>query len=270
MHPSGISAIEKVVRELSQSPPKSREAFLETDEGVVAVAEGEDVTTTTASSIAAAATLTRRNQEDAADWVQKWTTCYQEWSTAMELVNIEYGLSKKDGRAQNALKLIKIYEGFCDVETQEAQQKLATLNKIRRMVRGSQNLVWDFRRDEQYMQRQGYCEAFNMATFGMGWDAANAKLIKDQRHFELDNFGAVFMMLFHISDSGHIKLMREYKNNKDAFPERDANFILASALEFSKKLIPTSVEFDNCVSIPQEMKDCVPKLVTLIIESTPE
>jgi len=257
MLPTGISTkleqagfiYDPAKKELSLSPPKTQSPL--------AASVSED----------ALDSISYRGAKDKAEWVAKWQKVYGEWRNVMDEIVGIYELKKEEGRPKNALKLVAIYERLSASTSKEDYAAFMFLENMRRIVREAEWLQRKgaFGQDKEYMQRQGYAQAYNMATFGMCLDAANAKRIKGENDIVLDNFGAIFLMLINIDDRGHTDLMRQYKDNKDAFPEKDANEVLESARDYI-----VNVAFSKTVSVPKHLERRVAQVMALILESTPQ
>jgi len=238
--------LDPVTKELSLSPPKT-------------------------SSIEAAVTedTLYRDKRDKAEWVAKWQKLYGEWSEVMNKIIMAYGLKREDGRPVNALKLCREWERLHLYGQNPDQANFELLEKMRAIVREAEWLQKKgaFGQDTDYMQRRGYSEAFNMATFGMCLDAVNAKKNKGLKGFVIDNFGAVFIMLAHVKDLGHTDLMRQYADNKDAFPEKDANAILEGTVAFLEKVTNKEVSQDI---LPDVLRPLVGSVMDMVLDSTPK
>ena len=159
-------------------------------------------------------------------WVYKFSECYTSWKESqngiMEILNLD--ISKP--RTSNALVIAKRYQEKCLSMTDKGDLEFCRLaNDMREKARRLNFYTDDYFTDQDYLSKQGYSEAFNASVTSMGIDAANVNRIKEQ-HIELDNFGAILHSLIDVQDRSHICLLKKYKNNKEAFPERDANQVL--------------------------------------------
>jgi hypothetical protein len=185
--------------------------------------------------IGASLMFNRQIQRD--HWRESWSRAYSQWSTSMNTVKELAKLDRSSTKAANSLKLVKKYEEECMscIKGEETFKFCKAVSEMKNHSHVVLTMLENSAKDTDYLNRQGLSEAFNVSLMSMGIDAVCAKNNNQEfKKMELDNFGAILIMLLFADDTRHAKLLKGFWTNRDAYPERDADEMFASAYGYLK------------------------------------